>query len=301
MSQSEGTGSEAELDTQYITATAPGLDTVVYYVDDDSDPFVTLVEDIMESAVKPTVVSISYGGDEYEMGREYVERCNQEFGKLALMGITILASSGDSGVRGDDNDCHMGSQYIASFPASAPYVTAVGGVSGGSEQKGNTGEVAWMYSGGGFSIFFEEPSWQSDAVSSYFKQDIDYPESERYETGMRGFPDIAAQSVDYIIAVGGDWYLVSGTSASCPVVAGMVSMINMERVKSGKETLGFLNPSLYSMYDEGEDIANDITEGYNEGCRMDNDIGWQTAQGWDPITGVGTPKFEELFSKLRDL
>lgn len=56
-SQQEGTGSEAELDTQYITATAPGLDTVVYYVDDDSDPFVTLVEDIMESAVKPTVVS----------------------------------------------------------------------------------------------------------------------------------------------------------------------------------------------------------------------------------------------------
>jgi len=251
--------------------------------------------------VKPTVVSISYGGDEYEMGQQYVERCNQEFGKLALMGITILASSGDSGTRGDDNDCYRGTQFIASFPASAPYVTAVGGVSGGSEQEKSTGEVAWTYSGGGFSIFFEEPSWQSGAVSNYFDQDIDYPDEERYDTGMRGLPDIAAQSVDYIIAVGGDWYLVSGTSASCPVVAGMISMINMERVKNGKETLGFLNPSLYSMYDEGEDIANDITEGYNEGCRMDNDIGWQTAQGWDPITGVGTPKFEELFSKLRDL
>jgi len=304
MSQSQGTGSEAELDTQYITATAPGMDTVVYYVDDDSDPFVTLVEDIMESAVKPTVVSISYGGDEYEMGREYVERCNQEFGKLALMGITILASSGDSGVRGDDNDCHLSTQYIASFPASAPYVTAVGGVSGGSEQKGNTGEVAWMYSGGGFSIFFEEPSWQSDAVSSYFDQDIDFPDSERYETGMRGFPDISAQSVDYIIAVGGDWYLVSGTSASCPVVAGMISMINMERVKSGKETLGFLNPAIYSLYDGQNDyneLFNDITEGYNEGCRMDDDIGWTTAEGWDPITGCGSPKFEELFSQLRDI
>lgn len=53
-------------------------------------------------------MSISYGGDEYEMGQQYVERCNQEFGKLALMGITILASSGDSGTRGDDNDCYRG-------------------------------------------------------------------------------------------------------------------------------------------------------------------------------------------------
>ena len=264
------------------------------------------------------------------MGREYVERCNQEFGKLALMGITVLASSGDSGTRGDDNDCYRGkslvceqlirlsltlkskinqkstgTQFISSFPASAPYVTAVGGVSGGSEQAAqSTGETAWTYSGGGFSIFFEEPSWQSNAVSNYFDQDIDFPDEERYQTGMRGVPDISAQSEDYIIAVGGDWYLVSGTSASCPVVAGMISMINMERVKNGKETLGFLNPSLYSIYDEQEnynEMVNDITEGYNEGCRMDNDIGWYTAQGWDPITGMGTPKFEELSAKLRDL
>merc|ERR1712129_334345 len=39
--------------------------------------------------------------------------------------------SGDSGVRGDDNDCYEGTEYIASFPASAVYVTAVGGVEGG--------------------------------------------------------------------------------------------------------------------------------------------------------------------------
>merc|ERR550534_835449 len=118
--QPQGDGSEAELDTQYITATGTGLDTYVYYIDDDSDSFVTLVEYIMDSEVMPQVVSISYGGDEYE------------FGELGLLGVTILASSGDSGALGDDSDCYGGTEYVASFPASASYVTAVGGTHYGS-------------------------------------------------------------------------------------------------------------------------------------------------------------------------
>merc|ERR1712217_941704 len=135
--QPEGTGSEAELDTQYITATGTGLDTYVYYIDDDSDSFVTLVEYIMESEVMPKVVSISYGGDEYEFGESYSVRINQEFGKLGLLGVTILASSGDSGALGDDSDCYGGTEYVASFPASASYVTGVVGTNRGSTMTVN--------------------------------------------------------------------------------------------------------------------------------------------------------------------
>merc|ERR1719445_119069 len=84
-STSEGYGSESELDTQYITATGAGLDTTVFYVDDDNDPFTKLVEQIMDSDNAPSVVSISYGADEYELGDRYCERANSEFGKLALI------------------------------------------------------------------------------------------------------------------------------------------------------------------------------------------------------------------------
>merc|ERR1712087_587722 len=105
--QPEGFGSEAELDTQYITSTGKGIYTYVYYIDSD-DIFVSLVEQILATDVPPLVVSISYGADEYELGEDWVTRCNEEFGKLALIGTTVLASSGDSGIRGNDEDCLNG-------------------------------------------------------------------------------------------------------------------------------------------------------------------------------------------------
>ena len=162
------------MDTQYITATAPGLATFVYYITNDQDPFLKLVEYVYSSwqdeDIGPSVISISYGGDEYEFGEDYLRRINQEFGKLALLGITVLASSDDQGAVGitSDDDCLRkgingelnvtnGTEiYSVSFPASAPYVTAVGGTEGGSAASdGVTGETAWMYSGGGFSDFFK--------------------------------------------------------------------------------------------------------------------------------------------------
>merc|ERR1712087_146247 len=300
--QPEGDGSEAELDTQYITATGAGLDTYVYYIDDDSDSFVTLVEYIMDSEVIPTVVSISYGGDEYEFGEAYSMRINQEFGKLGLLGVSVLASSGDSGALGDDSDCYEGA-YVASFPASATYVTAVGGTNSGSTitvdgDTQTTGEVAWSYSGGTISIYFDTPEWQKNAVEHYFEQKIAYPKSERFTANMNGVPDISAQSVAYIVAVEGSYYSVSGTSCSSPAVAGMISMMNVARADKGLSSLGFLNPAMYAMYDaQGENYNkyfNDVAMGYNEGCSEDNDIAFYAAAGWDPLTGVGTPKFAEM-------
>ena len=152
-SQSQGTGAEAELDTQYMTATGAGIETQVYYISgEDDDYFSGLVEDVLDAEVQPSVVSISYGADEYEWGQAYCTRANQAFGKLALIGTTVFASSGDSGALGNDDDCLEGTECVASFPASAPYVTAVGGTLGGSaESEVTTDEQAWFYSGGGFS------------------------------------------------------------------------------------------------------------------------------------------------------
>jgi len=330
--QPEGFGSEAELDTQYMTATGKGIYTYVFYIDSD-DIFVSLAEQILDAEMPPLVVSISYGADEYELGKDWVTRCNEEFGKLALIGTTVLASSGDSGIRGNDDDCLYGDSgigaaikkdkqsktksdeeaadysFVASFPASAPYVTAVGGTEGGLVQddvSDSTGETAWLYSGGGFSIYFDAPEWQTNAISNYFdadeQQDIVYPDESRFVSTGRAYPDLSAQSVDYVIAYDAAFYLVSGTSASSPTVAGMISMINYARIKAGKSSLGFLNPTLYSLYDsDAEMYFNDVTEGYNIGCEVDENIGFYAAKGWDPLTGVGTPKFSKLYQALLDM
>jgi len=108
--------------------------------------------------------------------------------------------------------------------------------------------------------------------------------------------------VDYVIAYDAAFYLVSGTSASSPTVAGMISMINYARIKAGKSSLGFLNPTLYSLYDSDPEMYfNDVTEGYNIGCEVDENIGFYAAKGWDPLTGVGTPKFSKLYQALLDM
>jgi len=213
---------------------------------------------------------------------------------------------------GDDSDCYGGTEYVASFPASASYVTAVGGTHYGStitvEDEGSeyqtTGEVAWSYSGGTFSIYFETPEWQQSAYDNYFNQDIQYPKASRYTANMRGLPDISAQSVAYIVAVDGSFWSVSGTSCSSPAVAGMISMMNVARAEEGKAALGFLNPALYAVYDSQDNFNqyfNDVAMGYNEGCSVDSNVAWYAASGWDPITGVGTPKFNEMLEQLNAL
>jgi tripeptidyl-peptidase-1 len=310
----------------------------VIYVSSD-DLFVALCDYIMDQEVIPLVVSISYGADEYELGEDWCTRSSTEFGKLALMGVSVFASSGDSGTLGNDDDCEfltasdvtsdsdvtvksdksLGSKrtsdagdsvsasdyvYVASFPASSPYVTAVGGTTGGSvpaSMDESTNEDAWYYAGGGFSAYFAQPDWQSSAVSSYLScaDCLTEEKKTRFDPSMRAYPDISAQSVDYVIAYEQEFYTVSGTSASSPTVAGLFSLINYARLNAGKSSLGFLNPSIYALYDEDQSYYyNDVVNGYNEGCSVDDSIGFYAQQGWDPLTGVGTPKFQRIFEAL---
>ena len=42
----------------------------------------------------------------------------------------------------------------------------------------------------------------------------------------------------YIVSINGSFYPLDGTSASCPVAASMVSLVNSARLASGRSTLG---------------------------------------------------------------
>ena len=88
--------------------------------------------------------------------------------------------------------------------------------------------------------------------------------------------------------------LVSGTSAACPVMAGMISLVNSARRANGNSTLGWLNPALYALHPA---FVNDITSGDNrcvaagEQCCQQ---GFFAAKGWDPVTGLGSLDFEKF-------
>lgn len=229
--------------------------------------------------------------------------------KLGLQGVTVLYSSGDYGVAGNGGQCidpttgdyNNGTSGIfnPSFPGGCPYVTSVGAtqVKPGTDiesalASGTQPEEACetvIYSGGGFSNVFPLPDYQASAVQAWF---ADHPPpygADRFNNSQqtRAFPDVSANGANYVIAIDGEFGLVYGTSASAPTFGSVVTLINEQRLAAGKGAVGFLNPTLYA----NPDVLNDITEGGNEGCGTP---GFSSAEGWDPVTGLGTPNYPKM-------
>merc|ERR1712203_1213195 len=102
--------------------------------------------------------------------------------------------------------------------------------------------------GGGFSMYSDTPSWQKDSVQAYLnKAEGNLPPESHYNRGGRGIPDVSAVAHNYAVYMGIGWEATDGTSASTPVVAGIMSMANARRVKDGKPKLGFVSPLLYKL------------------------------------------------------
>ena len=87
---------------------------------------------------------------------------------------------------------------------------------------------------------------------------------------------------------------VGGTSASTPAFAGMVALLNEARMQHGKAPMGFLNPFLY----QNADAFTDVTLGTNAIGRGGQTLkyGFKASKGWDPATGLGTPRFDKLLA-----
>ncbi|KAL7945381.1 peptidase S8/S53 domain-containing protein [Trichoderma barbatum] len=223
------------------------------------------------------VISISYGEDSLSLPMNYQRRQCNEWMKLGLQGVTVIAASGDGGVGGFGGFGCPGGAFETISPVDCPYVTAVGATNITATRVGGKvkmTEQAARFSGGGFSNIFGTPSYQADAAG-------------RYNRGGRGYPDVSAVGQNFIIWVGNGTMLAQGTSASAPVFAGMITRINSFRMNAGRKPVGFINPMLY----QHREAFNDITSGHNQGC---NTTGFSAVKGWDPITGLGTPDYSKL-------
>ena len=259
------------------------------------------------------VFSFSYAQIEGALPQFYQERQCNEWMKLGLQGVSVFFASGDSGVAnrfnsGYENECLNaddlyvdvnGTRYAPSFPSNCPYVTAVGAtdllngsIFGGeravSDPNPNNTKLDY-YSGGGFSNYFPLPDYQKDAVTNYL---TNYPppyDGSVYNNSgnSRAYPDVAALGLKIATVYLGKAIGVGGTSASTPIVASLVTLLNELRLEAGKGPVGFVNPVFYA----NPDAFNDITVGGNPGCGTD---GFSTAPGWDPVTGLGTPDFGKL-------
>ena len=292
-------GIESMLDIEYMPAMG-ALNPTEFWgfsgaspIDDADEPFLTWLYTVSNTTDEdvPLVFSTSYGEDETaEVPTDYADRINVEFMKAGLRGISILFASGDSGAASDSGTC-PDDRFMPMWPAGSPYVTAVGGTSGGKMP-----EEAWSGSSGGFSDVFPAPSWQVDATSSYAANtDSDMPPSSYFNSTGRGFPDISAQAVEYPVVVNGFTTPVAGTSCATPCASGVFGLLNDARLSAGKSSLGFLNQILYS----NPTALNDITEGVQGGCGRQS--GFPAKEGWDAVTGLGSPNYEKLLEVVMAL
>jgi len=285
-------GVESELDIEYIKSVAPDVPLTVVYSNDFS--LLNWANQITSLSDSPLVHSVSYGNDEIQQtSTEYMYTCNTAFMKAGARGLSILFASGDQGVCGRSG-CGLiwHSRFHPDFPAASPYITAVGGTDFVGSSIGD--EMVWSAGGGGFSDTFGIPDYQKDAVAGYLaSKDANFPPQKLWNNTGRGYPDVSAlggQKAPYCVAVNGMFSGVAGTSASCPVVAGVFAKLNGLRLAAGKKPMGFLNPFIY----QNPSGFQDVTVGTNGAAKK---YGFTAVKGWDAASGHGTPNFEAL-SKL---
>ena len=254
-------GEEATLDVSYGSALSGGLPVTFWSTKGQqpgnpaNEPFLQWLNDVAKTSSPPLVFSISYSDNEHGVESSFARRVNVELQKAGARGITIIDSSGDGGVGGTqpDNSC---ATFQPTFPAASPYVTAVGGTSGGATETAST----IFPSGGGFSNMWSRPSYQTKPVSQYL-QSKNVPSTTLFNATAAGYPDVAMNAENFALTQFMVDVPVSGTSCSAPSFAAVVALLNDARMSAGKSSLGWLNPMIYAH----PEAFTDITKGSNPG------------------------------------
>ena len=297
-----GWASETALDVEIIHAIAPDAGIVVLTSPvDETEGTIGLPEflQLEQYALAHhlgNIISQSWGASEMTLkdgaGQQEIQKWDAFYKQATTQqGITFLSSSGDNGAT-DYIDLHatiLSPTPTTSFPADDPWITSVGGT---SLQRDGAGfqEQAWNMSGGGFSSFFAEPSYQQ-ALPSSVQSQLNH---------RRGVPDVAGDADPYTglaIYSGGGWDIAGGTSASAPFWAAFIAIAD----QMAGHPLGFINPALYKVATSSAYTQDfhDITVGNNSVTGNGVQVqGYPAVQGWDPITGLGTPIADKLLPNL---
>jgi subtilase family serine protease len=266
-----GWSGEQTLDVEAVHTMAPGA-KILYVGAPNNGADMTASMNWVVSRHAADIITNSYGNSSEALPPGQIKPQNDLFIQAALTGISIFFSSGDNS---DETNGVAGATPTPDWPASSPWVTAVGGTSLGIAQDNsrifelgwatekstlNTTTGAWnapfyLYgAGGGTSRLFGQPSYQAGVVPSSMSQTYG-------GAAMRVVPDVSALADPTTGMLIGQTqvfpdghsayaeYRIGGTSLASPLYAGMFALAVQ---KAGHE-FGLANPVLYKA------PANDIT------------------------------------------
>ena len=294
---------ETSLDVQWAHAIAPLAKIVLVVAPSPHGDSINLAVQYAVSHYPGSILSQSFGSPEAGVHGNNIQfqQAHQNYEAAVSQGMTVLASAGDLGASN-------GTFPVANagFPASDPFVTAVGGTQGlplgglvtlsGSCPPSSPSPC--IPTGYGAEQVWNEP-WQAAAGGGALSMLFASPS---YQSGL-GFATRAVPDVSYNAAVDGGvlvaysalgpaqagFYVVGGTSAGSPQWAGIFALVNQLRKALGKGPLGFANPALYSLAESAAYSADfhDITVGNN--ILTGTAVGFSAVPGYDLATGWGTP------------
>jgi kumamolisin len=267
---------ETTLDLEIIHEIAPAAKMVVYFSAPDfahaDRAFDQMVSDHLGS-----VISESLGACEPETPSGHREQYASIQDRAVAEGMSHFVASGDNGAY----TCGLKVPLAASFPATLPSVTSVGGTTVFESVQGvYFKEAAWgapiseSGTGGGASQYYAIPDYQKVVGTAAGH-------------GFRQVPDVAADAdpaTGFHIVFGGHEGQAGGTSASAPLWAATVALIDQDLKRKGLRETGFANPAIYWMGANSSKFSaapfHDVTAG--------NNLAFDALPGWDFTTGWGS-------------
>jgi subtilase family serine protease len=273
----QGWSGEQTLDIESVHTMAPGADIVYVGSPNNYRDLDAIMNKVVDGHLADIVTnSYGYGGEALPPG--YIKPQQDTYIQAAAVGMSLFFSSGDAG---DETGAVQGATPTPDWPASSPWVTAVGGTSlGVTASNDRQFEFGWQTgkitldtsttpatwptkitynggAGGGTSRLFAQPSYQTGVVPADMSKTYD-PSGP----AMRVVPDVAAladpntgmlvgQTQTQADGTSGfSFYRIGGTSLASPLYAGMFALA----VQNHGE-YGLANPALYSTRTASKDIT----------------------------------------------
>jgi kumamolisin len=285
---------EVTLDIEMLMAVVPAASILVYEGSPQTTDAIWLdVFHRIASDGTAKQVSCSWGSAEDETDSTDFTSESSALMQMSSQGQTFFSAAGDSGAYDDPQS----SALEVDDPGSQPYAISVGGTtialnsngsyasesSWGEENEDNQGPEG---GGGGISIHWPIPSWQSLVSNS----------SNSASATMRNVPDISLNAnpdTGYDIYADGGFATFGGTSAAAPLWAGLTAMVNERRASLGMNPIGLMNPALYligqsSLYGQ---CFNDIAD-------KSTNLFYSAVTGYDLSTGWGSFNATNIINAL---
>jgi kumamolisin len=298
-------GIEALIDIEMLAGLAPNVHLIDYQMDPAllngsganwwtafNNALQQVIDNNQNIPHPGSALSISLGGAEDDLSQDTLLAIDQNLQILTKAEhMTVFVASGDCGAYA--SGIYKGTPD-ASFPASDPWSAAVGGTRitlSNNDTRAN--EVVWQQdlsnlsqcqnkwgSGGGLSGFFAQPSFQQGPGVA-----------NKYSTGKRQVPDIAAVATNLPLYYQGQWITAYGTSAAAPIWAAGMALANEGLMF--KKHLYFYGPTIFyyaANHPGNSQPFYNVTSG--------NNLYYDATPGWNYTSGLGTPNLMDFFNVL---